>query len=115
MRTNRQEAAAYVEAVVELDDPAALLMALRHVAKAHGTAEVARRADMGDKTLFRALSQNGNTCTCPAGNAPLSNRRIYSVGKGLRRQDFKAQAQDCSVCTLRPSVCATPSAPARAR
>ena len=55
-----QEAAAYVEAVMELDDPAALLVALRHVAKAHGMAEVARRADMGDKTLFRALSESGN-------------------------------------------------------
>lgn len=54
------EAAAYVEAVLELDDPAALLVALRHVAKAHGMAEVARRADIGDKTLFRALSEDGN-------------------------------------------------------
>jgi DNA-binding phage protein len=44
------EAAAYVEAVMELDDPAALLVALRHVARAHGMAEVARRANMGDKT-----------------------------------------------------------------
>lgn len=54
------EAAAYIEAVMELDDPAALLVALRHVAKAHGMAEVARRADVGDKTLFRALSADGN-------------------------------------------------------
>ena len=54
------EAAAYIEAVMELDDPAALLVALRHVAKAHGMAEVARRADMGDKTLFKALSAEGN-------------------------------------------------------
>lgn len=54
------EAAAYIEAVMELDDPAALLVALRHVAKAHGMAEVARRADVGDKMLFRALSENGN-------------------------------------------------------
>ena len=54
------EAAAYIEAVIELDDPAALLVALRHVAKAHGMAEVARRADMGDKTLFKALSAEGN-------------------------------------------------------
>jgi probable addiction module antidote protein len=54
------EAAAYIEAVIELDDPAALLVALRHVAKAHGMAEVARRADVGDKTLFKALSANGN-------------------------------------------------------
>ena len=53
-----QEAAAYIEAAIELEDPAALL--LRHVAKAHGMAEVARRADVGEKSLFRALSENGN-------------------------------------------------------
>jgi probable addiction module antidote protein len=54
------EAAAYIEAVLELDDPVTLLVALRQVANAHGMAEVARRADVGDKTLFRALSENGN-------------------------------------------------------
>ena len=54
------EAAAYVEAALELDDPAALLVALRQVAKAHGMADVARRAEVGEKTLFRALSENGN-------------------------------------------------------
>ena len=58
--TDPTEAAAYIEAVLELDDPAALLVALRQVAKAHGMAEVARRADVGEKTLFRALSENGN-------------------------------------------------------
>ena len=57
---NPAEAAAYVEAALELDDPAALLLALRQVAKAHGMAEVARRADVGEKTLFRTLSENGN-------------------------------------------------------
>jgi len=54
------QAAAYIEAVIDLEDPAALLVALRHVAKAHGMAEVDRRADVGDKTLFKALSANGN-------------------------------------------------------
>ena len=54
------EAAAYVEAVLELDDPAALLVALRQVAKAHGMAEIARRANMGEKSLFKSLSENGN-------------------------------------------------------
>ncbi len=58
--TDPAEAAAYVEAVLELDDPAALLLALRQVAKAHGMADVARRADVGEKTLFQALSANGN-------------------------------------------------------
>ena len=60
MLTDPDEAAAYLDAVMELDDPAALLVALRQVAKAPGMAEVARRADVGDKTLFRALSENGN-------------------------------------------------------
>ena len=45
---------------MELDDPAALLLALRQVARAHGMAEVARRAEVGDKTLFKALSESGN-------------------------------------------------------
>jgi probable addiction module antidote protein len=55
-----EEAAAYLDAIMELQDPAALLVALRQVAAAHGMAEVARRADMGDKTLFRSLGDNGN-------------------------------------------------------
>ena len=54
------EAAAYLEAVIEMDDPAALLLALRQVANAHGMAEVARRAELGGKSLFKALSENGN-------------------------------------------------------
>ena len=58
--TNPVEAAAYLDAVMAMGDSAALLVALRHVAKAHGMVEVARRADLGDKTLFRALSKHGN-------------------------------------------------------
>lgn len=54
------EAAAFLDAVIELDDPAALLLALRQVANAHGMADVARRAELGEKTLFKALSENGN-------------------------------------------------------
>jgi len=36
------EAASYLAAVMELDDKAALLLALRHVAQARGMAEIAR-------------------------------------------------------------------------
>ena len=55
-----QEAAAYLDAVMALEDQEALMLALRQVAKAHGMAEVTRRADLGDKTLFRVLSDKGN-------------------------------------------------------
>ena len=58
--TDPQEAAAYLAAVIELNDQPTLLLALREVAKAHGMADIARRADMGDKTLFKALSDSGN-------------------------------------------------------
>ena len=58
--TDPAEAAAYLEAVMELDDNAALLVALRHVAKAHGMAEVARRAEVGEKSLSKSLSDTGN-------------------------------------------------------
>ncbi len=52
--TDPAEAAAYLDAVIEMEDTPALLLALRQVAKAHGMAEV------GDTTLFRALSETGN-------------------------------------------------------
>jgi probable addiction module antidote protein len=58
--TDPEEAAAFLDAVMELEDPAALVAALRQVAAAHGMAAVARRAEVGDKTLFRTLGENGN-------------------------------------------------------
>lgn len=48
---NPDEAAAYINAAIEQGDSAALLVALRHVAAAHG---------MGEKTLFQTLSDKGN-------------------------------------------------------
>lgn len=54
------EAAAYIDAVLELGDPSSLLVALRQVAKAHGMAEVARRAELGEKSLFKSLAEDGN-------------------------------------------------------
>ncbi|MDU7589489.1 MAG: putative addiction module antidote protein [Acidovorax sp.] len=75
--TDPVEAAAYLDAVMELEDAAALLVALRHVAKAHGMAEVARRADVGDKTLFKALSDKGNP------TLETVNKVLHAVGLRL--------------------------------
>ena len=75
--TDPAEAAVYIDAAMELDDPAALLVALRHVAKAHGMAEVARRADVGDKTLFKALSDKGNP------TLETVNKVLHAVGLRL--------------------------------
>ena len=52
--------AAYVEAVLADGDVATLRAALRDVARAQGMADVARRAGVGEKSLFRALGDAGN-------------------------------------------------------
>lgn len=45
---------------------------------------------------------NGDhTCTCPNGKLLTSTGSIYNVGKGLRRDDFKAKKEDCAACTKR--------------
>lgn len=75
--TDPKEAAAYLDAVMEMEDAPALLLALRQVAKAHGMAEVARRAEVGDKTLFKALSENGNP------TLDVMNKVLHAVGLRL--------------------------------
>ena len=78
------QAAAYIEAVIDLEDPAALLVALRHVAKAHGMTEVARRADVGDKNLFKALSATGNPTLATV------HKVLAAVGLRLSVEPLKA-------------------------
>lgn len=54
------EAAAYVDAVIDLNDAPSLMVALRQVAKAKGMAEVTRKAELGEKSLFKMLTPQGN-------------------------------------------------------
>jgi len=74
---NPKEAAAYIDAVMELEDKSALLLAIRQVAKAHGMAEVARNAALGEKTLFKSLSDDGNP------TLETMNKILHSVGLRL--------------------------------
>jgi probable addiction module antidote protein len=53
------EAAAYLEAALEDNDPSVFLLALRQVAQAQGMANVARKAHVGRESLYKALSENG--------------------------------------------------------
>ena len=84
--TDPSEAAAYLDAVMEMQDHPALLLALRQVAKAHGMAEVARRAEVGDKTLFRALSENGNP------TLDTVNKVLHALGLRLSVEPLSAHA-----------------------
>ncbi len=57
---NPAEAAAYVDAVIDLNDAPSLMVALRQVAKAKGMSEVTRKAALGEKSLFKMLTPQGN-------------------------------------------------------
>ena len=55
------EAAAYLEAVIEEGDQAALMLALRQVAQARGgIAEIARKAKLTREATYKMLSKSGN-------------------------------------------------------
>lgn len=55
------EAAAYLEAVIEERDQAAIMLALRQVALARGgVAEIARKAKLTREATYKMLSRSGN-------------------------------------------------------
>jgi probable addiction module antidote protein len=60
LRKDPELAAAYLREVLEEDDPRVFLIALRHLAKAHGIAKVAKAAGVERESLYRSLSANGN-------------------------------------------------------
>jgi probable addiction module antidote protein len=56
-----EEAAAYLTAALEDEDPGIFLVALRDVARAHGgMSQIAKEAHVNRETLYRTLSKKGN-------------------------------------------------------
>lgn len=83
------EAAAYMEAVIEEGDQAAIMLALRQVARAQGgIAEIARRAKLTREATYRMLSKGGNpelkslTAILDAAGLRLS---VIPVGRRMRK------------------------------
>ena len=61
LRKDADFAAEYLKAALEdEDEPRVLLIALRHLAQAHGVAKVAKAAGIERESLHRALSPRGN-------------------------------------------------------
>ncbi|MBI1303817.1 MAG: putative addiction module antidote protein [Phycisphaera sp.] len=61
LRDDPALAAEYLKAALaQSDDPKAILIALRQLARAHGIAQVAERARIERESLYRALSERGN-------------------------------------------------------
>lgn len=54
------EAAAYLTAALEDDEPEVFLLALRNVAEAHGMKQIAEGADLNRESMYRMLSEKGN-------------------------------------------------------
>jgi len=72
-----ENAAGYLNAVIEEEDKDALLLALRNIAEAEGgMAAVAERAHLKRESLYRMLS--------PRGNPALSNLFSIFHGMGLK-------------------------------
>lgn len=55
---SKEAIAAYINAVLEEDDPALLLAAISDIAKARGMAKVAQDAGLGRESLYKALAPN---------------------------------------------------------
>jgi len=61
LRDDPEFASEYLKAALEdSDEPRVLLIALRHLAQAHGIAKVAKAAGIERESLYRALSKKGN-------------------------------------------------------
>ena len=55
-----EDMAAYLEAALEEGDPALVTAALGDIAKAKGMSQIARDAELGRESLYKALSPSGN-------------------------------------------------------
>jgi probable addiction module antidote protein len=61
LRADPTFAAEYLQAALEdTDEPAVLLIALRHICEAYGMADIAKAAGIKRESLYRALSPKGN-------------------------------------------------------
>ena len=56
----KEDIADYLEAVLEIGDPALLTHALGDIARSKGMAQIARAAGLGRESLYKALSAQGN-------------------------------------------------------
>ena len=58
---NPKEAAAYLDACLEDDDPHVFLLALKDVAEARGgMSELSKKSSLNRQSLYRSLSKTGN-------------------------------------------------------
>jgi len=57
---NPEYAAEYINAAIEEDDKAVILLALKDVCEARGMSNIAKKAKLNRENMYRALSEKGN-------------------------------------------------------
>lgn len=57
---SEEDMAAYLDAALEIGDPALIVAALGDIARAKGMSQIARDAGLGRESLYKALSPSGN-------------------------------------------------------
>ena len=57
----KEDIADYLEAVIEIGDPALLTHALGIIARSKGMAQIAKATGLGRESLYKALSAQGNS------------------------------------------------------
>ena len=92
LRADSTFAAEYIQAAMEdTEEPAVLLIALRHVSEAYGMADVAKAAGIKRESLYRALS--------PKGNPTLKTLTAVLKAVGLRLAVAPGSSGQHPVCT----------------
>ena len=81
--TDEASIAAYLDAVLEAEDPDLLLLALGDVARARGMTEVARSAGLGRESLYKALTPGAQP------RLPTVMKVMHALGLRLRVQPLK--------------------------
>lgn len=57
---DEEDAIAYLNAIMEYDDPALFQQAVGNIAKARGMGQIAKEAGVGRESLYKSLSKQGN-------------------------------------------------------
>jgi len=64
-----------------------------------------KRAKLGKVTFFKrehfTHDEGTDTYTCPAGQTLERKGKVYDVGRGRTRKDYRAETGDCAQCALR--------------
>ena len=76
--TDEASIAAYLDAVLEAEDPDLLLLALGDVARARGMTDVARKAGLGRESLYKALTPGAQP------RLPTVMKVLHALGLRLR-------------------------------